>query len=99
MQVGIESINDAGQTVVEWFIHLSKKLNGAVGDRILAGQKIGEVANTSAYARKQRVSTGDHLDYRATVNGQWVAPKTLLSNASIGKENTVWFEISKPGNF
>ncbi|MDJ0900248.1 MAG: peptidoglycan DD-metalloendopeptidase family protein [Xenococcus sp. MO_188.B8] len=84
MQVAVESINDAGDRVVEWFIHLGQKLNVAVGDRVSAGQKIGEVAHTSAYARKQRVSTGDHLDYRATVNGQWVDPKTLLSDASLG---------------
>ncbi|MGK7917299.1 MAG: peptidoglycan DD-metalloendopeptidase family protein [Prochloraceae cyanobacterium] len=95
MQVGIESINDAGQKVVEWFIHLGQKLNVAVGDRVFPGQKIGEVAHTSADARNQGVSTGDHLDYRAKVNGQWVNPKTLLSDATQG---TVKFEISKPGN-
>ncbi|MGK7917527.1 MAG: hypothetical protein AB4038_18615, partial [Prochloraceae cyanobacterium] len=70
-------------------------LNVAVGDRVFPGQKIGEVAVTSAYARNQQVSTGDHLDYRATVNGQWVDPKTLLSDATQG---TVKFEINKPGN-
>ncbi|MGK7896563.1 MAG: peptidoglycan DD-metalloendopeptidase family protein, partial [Xenococcus sp. (in: cyanobacteria)] len=95
MQVGIESINDAGQTITEWFIHLGQNLNVALGDRVSAGQKIGEVAHTTAYARQQRVSTGDHLDYRARVNGQWVDPKTLLSQASQG---TVKFEINKSVN-
>ncbi|MEO1006678.1 MAG: peptidoglycan DD-metalloendopeptidase family protein, partial [Cyanobacteria bacterium J06638_38] len=84
MQVAIESVNAAGQKVTEWFIHLGQNLDVAVGDRITSGQKIGEVANTSAYARSQRVSTGDHLDYRVKVDGAWVDPKTMLNNSSVG---------------
>ena len=82
MQVGVESVNRAGQTVVEWFIHLGKKLDVSLGDRLSPGQKIGSVAHTTDEARRRKVSTGDHLDYRATVDGKWVDPKTMLTNVT-----------------
>jgi|GEM_PF-5356712 len=85
MQVAVESVNESGQTVTEWFIHLSDNLLVGVGDRVSSGQKIGEVAFTTARARKEKVSTGDHLDYRVKVDGQWVNPKTMLNNASQGQ--------------
>lgn len=89
MQVGVESVNDAGQTVVEWFIHLGKKLDVQKGDRVSAGQKLGTVATTTDYARQRQVSTGDHLDYRVTVDGEWVNPKTMLSGLSNGQIRNV----------
>ena len=82
LQVNVQSVNAAGQKVSEWFIHLSKKLNVKVGDRLSAGQKIGEVAHTTNTARRARVSTGDHLDYRIQVAGKWVNPKQALKNVS-----------------
>lgn len=81
MQVGVESINSAGEKVQEWYIHLARNLNVKIGDRILAGQQIGSVASTSNVARRARVSTGDHLDYRVMVNAKWVNPKQFLSKA------------------
>ena len=89
MQVAIESVNSSGQKVTEWFIHLSDNLRVGVGDLVSTGQKIGEVAFTTARARRERVSTGDHLDYRVKVDGQWVNPKTMLSNASTGQVTNV----------
>ncbi|MEO0836866.1 MAG: peptidoglycan DD-metalloendopeptidase family protein, partial [Cyanobacteria bacterium J06642_3] len=78
-QVGIET----AKGVMEWFIHLGRNLQVRKGDRVSAGQVIGSVAHTTQRARRAKVSTGDHLDYRVQVNGKWVNPMEYLkSNAS-----------------
>ena len=75
MQVGIET--QAG--ALEWFIHLGQDLAVAVGERVNAGQVIGSVAHTTDYARKKRVSTGDHLDFRVHDGKGWVDPRSYLN--------------------
>ena len=72
-----------GRQLEKWYIHTSDALV-QVGDTIQAGQKIAEVAHTTQTARNARVSTGDHLDYRVRVDGDWVDPKTMLSGLPAG---------------
>ena len=69
----------SSQIGVECFIHLDDVVV-AEGDRVVAGQKIGVIAATSASARKAELSTGDHLDYRVSVNGGWVDPVPYLED-------------------
>ena len=83
LQIAIQSVNERGQEIEEWYIHTSDALV-EVGDRVTAGQKIAEVAHTSSRARAARVSTGDHLDYRVRVDGDWVDPTTMLQGLPAG---------------
>ncbi|MEM7756560.1 MAG: peptidoglycan DD-metalloendopeptidase family protein [Cyanobacteria bacterium P01_A01_bin.40] len=77
-QVGIET----AKGVMEWFIHLGQNLRVNKGDRVAAGNVIGYVAKTTQQARRAKVSTGDHLDYRVQVNGKWVNPMEYLKSQS-----------------
>ncbi|MBT9316288.1 M23 family metallopeptidase [Leptothoe spongobia] len=83
LQIAVESMDEQGRKIEEWYIHTSDSLV-EVGDRVTAGQKIAEVASTTAAARAAQVSTGDHLDYRVTVDGDWVDPMTMLKGLPAG---------------
>ena len=83
LQIAITSMDEMGREIQEWYIHTSDALV-QVGDTVQAGQKIAEVAHTTQTARNARVSTGDHLDYRVRVAGDWVDPTTMLSGLPAG---------------
>lgn len=83
LQIAIQSVDAQGRKIEEWYIHTADAIVG-VGDRVTAGQKIAEVARTTDRARAARVSTGDHLDYRVRVDGEWVDPRTMLRELPAG---------------
>ncbi len=87
MQVMVEHVNTAGEKVQSWYIHLDRSLDVVQGQAVKAGQALGTVAKTSADARRRRISTGDHLDFRQMVDGVWKDPMTELARQ---------FELAQP---
>jgi murein DD-endopeptidase MepM/ murein hydrolase activator NlpD len=83
LQIAIRSVDERGREIEEWYIHTANSLV-EVGDQVQAGQQIAEIASTSERARRARVSTGDHLDYRVRVDGEWVDPRTMLRGLPAG---------------
>lgn len=69
------------------YSHLSLQ-QARVGQRVGRGQKIGEIGSTGR-------STGPHLDYRLTRNGQFVDPMTALGTPLATTTKTASAPISK----
>lgn len=80
MQVLVRHTDKQGRQIDTWAIHLDKNLKVKEGQRVTAGQQLGTVAHTTAYARSERVSTGDHLDTRFYIDGNRIDPWKVLNN-------------------
>lgn len=68
---GKNIVIDHGDGVMSRYCHLSKP-EVIVGQLVLAGDEIGLMGSTGA-------STGSHLHFQITVNGQVVNPHTVIS--------------------
>ena len=61
---------DHGNRVFSYYMHMDSR-GVAVGDRVMAGQKIGTVGSTGT-------STGPHLHVALSIRGVHVDPMSLL---------------------
>ena len=85
MQIRVKFTDEDGNEIEQRYNHLSESsienLGLSVGDTVRAGQRLGAVGGLDD------VSSAPHLDYKVTVNGQFVDPDQFLGLA--GESGTV----------